>query len=123
MAWPSTHGHTIFKKGKKVKSLTYNSWEAMNRRCTDPDHPYYDDYGGRGIEVCERWRRGSPNAFINFLADMGERPDKKHTIDRERVNEGYNKDNCRWSDKKTQRLNQRPKAVATINDDLDDIPF
>ena len=122
-----THGHTtnrVKKKGRwqVVKSFTYNSWEAMNRRCSDPKHPWYDIYGGRGIEVCERWRRGTPNAFINFLNDMGERPAKNMTLDRRDANLGYFRDNCQWADKPTQRLNQRTKMVIDV-EPVNLVPF
>jgi hypothetical protein len=126
MTAKKTHGHTqqVKKKGRwqVVKSFTYNSWEAMNRRCSDPKHPWYDIYGGRGIEVCERWRRGTPNAFINFLTDMGERPAKNMTLDRRDANLGYYKDNCQWADKPTQRLNQRTKMVIDV-EPINSIPY
>jgi hypothetical protein len=126
MSAKKTHGHTkaVKKKGRwqVVKSLTYNSWEAMNRRCTDTKHPWYDIYGGRGIEVCERWRRGTPGAFINFLADMGERPAKKMTLDRKDANLGYYKSNCQWADKPTQRLNQRTTLVIDV-EPVNAVPF
>lgn len=112
------HGHTgaVMKKGKwKVfKSLTYSSWSAMNTRCYQESHKWYHLYGGRGIDVCERWRRGNVLAFINFLADMGERPAKGMTLDRKDANLGYCKDNCRWADKATQRANQRVELINEI---------
>ena len=49
----------------------------MVQRCTNPKEPMYSYYGGRGITVCERWR-----SFILFLADMGERPSIKYTLER-----------------------------------------
>ena len=48
----------------------------MIARCENPGHARFQDYGGRGIRVCERW-----HLFENFLADMGERPDGR-TLDR-----------------------------------------
>jgi hypothetical protein len=41
----------------------------MIQRCGNPNRVEYPRYGGRGIEVCDRWK-----TFENFLADMGERP-------------------------------------------------
>lgn len=114
-----THGHTSKKrmknnKWKVKKSLTYISWDAMNTRCYQPSHKWYYLYGGRGIEVCERWRRGTPNAFANFLADMGERTSKAMTLDRRDGNLGYFKANCRWADKVEQRANQRSTYVFDV---------
>lgn len=110
------HGHTGMRAGRVWKSLTYHSWEAMNDRCYSGRHKWFDAYGGRGITVCERWRRGEPNAFVNFLADMGERPSKPMTLDRIDVDGNYELHKadgtlqCRWATKSEQRINQRNKA-------------
>jgi hypothetical protein len=83
----------------------------MWQRCTDPNSISYADYGGRGITVCERWRK-----FENFLADMGERPGGKrgsadhHSIDRIDNDGNYEPGNCRWATPKEQRANQRHPA-------------
>ena len=80
-----------------------HAWQAMNRRCYNPKCPDYQDYGARGITVCERWR----DSFENFLADMGPRPSSKHSIDRIDVNGNYEPSNCRWATLKEQLRNQR----------------
>lgn len=92
------HGHS--REGHR--SLTYNSWRCMRARCNCESANHYEIYGGRGITVCERWKK-----FENFLEDMGERPDKQHTLDRVKVNENYCKENCKWATKSEQRINQR----------------
>src|SRR4051812_42891213 len=43
-------------------SKTYCSWMEMKRRCLDPFHRHYDNYGARGIKICKRWMK-----FLNFL--------------------------------------------------------
>lgn len=82
-----------FKKHGMVNSRTYGSWRAMRERCGNPNNIGYKDYGGKGIEVCDRWK----NSFSNFLKDMGERPSNKHTIDREEYTKNYSPENCRWA--------------------------
>lgn len=62
--------------------------------------PIYARYGGRGIEVCPRWRE----SYENFLADMGEAP-KDLTLEREDNDKGYGPDNCRWATRAVQRRN------------------
>ena len=82
----------------------YGVWNSMNSRCGNPNNPYYKHYGGRGIAVCERW--SCEEGFINFLEDMGDRPDGM-SIDRIDNDKGYSLDNCRWVNNSIQTLNQR----------------
>lgn len=83
--------------------LTYNSWQNMLKRCYYKGAINYANYGGRGIEVCQRWRKD----FLFFLEDMGERPSEFYSIDRIDVNGNYEPSNCKWSSASEQRINQR----------------
>jgi hypothetical protein len=96
-----THGHARRKKF----SPTYISWVGMIQRCEYPNHIKYSQYGGRGITVCDRWK-----TFINFLSDMGERPNGK-SLDRIDLNQGYCPSNCRWATKSEQMRNTRRALV------------
>lgn len=95
------HKHGNAARGRR--SPTYEVWNSMWKRCSNPKHKDYKSYGGRGILVCEEWMR-----FENFLADMGERPPGL-TLDRENVNGNYEKDNCRWVTWDIQVNNKRKK--------------
>ncbi len=88
-----THGMT--------KTTTYKTWAHIISRCTNLKHNDYKYYGGRGITVCESWRK-----FENFLADMGEKPERLE-IDRIDNTRGYFKENCRWITHKTNCRNFR----------------
>lgn len=88
-------------KHEQCWSPTYSSWAGMKDRCTNQNHKSYNNYGGRGITVCERWMD-----FRNFLEDMGERPDGM-SIDRIDVNGAYEPGNCRWATAQQQSLNKR----------------
>lgn len=82
----------------------YNIWQGIIGRCTCPSDTGFENYGARGVAVCERWR----NSFEAFLADMGPRPSPKHSIDRYPNNAGnYEPGNCRWATRSEQRRNQR----------------
>jgi hypothetical protein len=87
----------------KVGSGAHTSWRGMMERCTNPKNRCYRLYGGRGIGVCDRWADGR-FGFLNFLADMGERPRGK-TLDRIDCNVGYQPSNCRWATPTEQHLN------------------
>lgn len=89
-------------------SGAYGSWRGLRSRCEDTNNPAYPRYGGRGIQVCDRWKR-----FESFFEDMGPRP-QGTSIDRIDVNGNYEPDNCRWADNFTQAQNTR----TTIRVDL-----
>lgn len=38
-----------------MKRATYQCWNAMIQRCTNPNNPGWKHYGGRGITVSPRW--------------------------------------------------------------------
>ena len=103
MHFNSIHGHNT----SKGKSPTYITWDKMKTRCNNPNHERYKDYGGKGIKVCVRW-----NSFVNFLKDMGERPEGK-TLDRIDTTKGYSKSNCRWATIKQQMRNRNNTLMFT----------
>jgi AP2 domain len=96
------HGQSHRQQGKP--SPIYYSWRAMITRCTDPEQPSFKYYGERGITVCDRWQ--GEQGFENFLADMGERP-QRTTLDRKKVNGNYEPSNCRWASAAVQDHNRR----------------
>ena len=100
------HGH--YQKGKTARE--YQSWLNMKQRCTNPNHKYWKDYGGRKIKVCKRWL--GENGFIHFLEDMGECP-PGYTLERRENEEGYHPDNCYWATREQQARNRRNNRRVT----------
>ena len=47
----------------------FYEWTRMLSRCEDPMDPDYPEFGGRGIQVCERW-----HFFDKFMEDVGPMP-------------------------------------------------
>lgn len=86
----------------RSQTREYKIWAAMKRRCCDPKLICYENYGARGIAVCERWK-----SFENFLADMGPRPSSEHSIDRVNNDGNYEPSNCRWATRQVQNSNMR----------------
>ena len=95
----------------KCKTPEYRSWSHMIGRCENPTDKKFPIYGGRGITVCARWRE----SFETFLEDMGQRPSKRHSLDRINVNGDYEPDNCRWATAKEQSRNTRTNRPLTFN--------
>lgn len=94
--------HGGYEDGKN--SPEYQSYLAMMHRCYNPNRKSWEQYGGRGITVEDRWAEPSPQGFLNFLQDMGERPEGT-SLDRIDGNKNYSKDNCRWADARVQAHN------------------
>ena len=85
-----------------AKHPLYSTWKAMEQRCHNPKAPSYEDYGGRGIKVCDGWLD-----VKNFIEDMYPSYEQGLTLDRIEVNGDYTPDNCRWTTREVQARNTR----------------
>jgi hypothetical protein len=99
----TTHGMTETKE--------YNSWVNIIQRCTNVEHKRYQEWGGRGIKVCDRWLE----SFENFFEDMGKAPSSLHSIDRLNNDKDYYKENCAWHTTKQQANNRKSNIKITYN--------
>jgi hypothetical protein len=97
------------------KTLEYNSWYSLKYRCcvVSPTSTY-QNYGGRGIMVCERWL-DPVDGFTNFLSDMGPRPGPEYSIERRDNNGNYEPGNCKWATKKEQANNTRSNHFLELD--------
>jgi len=81
----------------------YRVWANIKKRCYNIKCPEYNNYGGRGITMCESWF----NSFENFFKDVGIRPSPKHTLDRTNNDGNYEPNNFRWVISFIQHRNKR----------------
>jgi hypothetical protein len=91
--------------------INWGSYHNMKRRCYDPKNNRYEYYGAKGIKVCEEWL----NSFQKFCEDMGQKPTKKHSIERIDNNANYCKENCKWSNDKEQANNKTNNILIKYN--------
>lgn len=83
----------------------------MHARCNNVSDKAYENYGGRGISVCDRWAD-----FAFFLSDMGPRPPGK-SIDRYPDRNGnYEPGNCRWATPMEQTQNRRNTVEVQVGE-------
>jgi len=80
-------------------------WRAMIERCSSAN----PRYGGRGIEVCDRWLE----SFESFFEDMGQCP-AGYSIDRIDTHGNYEPANCRWASDKEQQNNRSNNRLIEI---------
>lgn len=100
-----------FLKHGHARTTEHMIWRHMKHRCSNPHATGYHRYRGRGISVCERWRK----SFEDFYADMGPRPSPGHTLDRINNDGNYEPSNCRWATKLEQSKNKSVNVPLTID--------
>jgi len=89
---------------KQTGTSLYKRWKSIKQRCNNPNHRYYKDYGGRGIDICEEWSNNF-EAFYYWCIENGYK--RKLQIDRRDNSKGYSPNNCRWISASDNCLNKR----------------
>jgi hypothetical protein len=101
---------SIFSTHGMSKTSVYKIWKSIIQRTTNPKCVSYKNYGGRGIGIEDSWLE-----FNSFYSDMGDRPTKKHSIERLDNNKGYSKSNCVWATSIQQANNKRNNRLLILN--------
>jgi len=103
-------GCLLYSAGGLGDTAEYKVWKEMLRRCENPNHRRYSEWGGRGNTVCPERQN-----FDVFIGDMGLRPSDKHSIERLDNDAGYCRENCVWATRKQQANNQSSNRLLTLN--------
>lgn len=102
---------STIKKHGLSKTRQWRIWMGIKARCNNPKEQNYQYYGGKGIRICERWKK-----FENFWEDMKEGYDDTMTIERMNNDSDYCKDNCKWIPKSDQKYNKSSNCIIEYND-------
>lgn len=97
--------YKIIFKNKRL----YRIWNTMLQRCENPKSDAYQNYGGRGIKVCERW-----HDYRLFHQDVIEGYQSHLTIDRIDNDGHYQPGNTQWS---TRKIQNRHNRHTVLNED------
>lgn len=86
----------------KCHSRLYSIFKGMKKRCLKPNSINYNNYGGKGISICQEWLNNF-ESFYNWAIKNGYK--NNLTIDRIDSNKNYCPNNCRWVTQKQQCRN------------------
>lgn len=98
---------------KQSNTKLYDVWKSMKQRCYNVNNKNYEDYGARGIHICEEWKTDY-QTFYDWAITNGYQ--EGLSIDRIEVNESYKPSNCRWVNQKIQCNNTRTNRHITYNE-------
>lgn len=107
------HGHATRRGGQ---SITYRSWNNMVQRCTNPNRVDFQDRY-KDVPIHKGWL--GVRGFETFLADVGKRPSKRHSLDRIDPCRGYEPGNVRWATLLVQNRNKKWRVLVRPSDEVE----
>jgi hypothetical protein len=104
----------LIKKRSTTHGLSkhplFSTWCDMKNRCYYKKHNRYNNYGGKGIIVCDEW-----HTFINFYNWAIQFWKENLSIDRIDNLKNYEPNNCRFATIKEQNRNRTSCVKITHN--------
>ena len=82
----------------------YGIWKGIKRRCLNANYHHFSNYGGRGIKLCDDWKK-SYHSFESWALSHGY--EDSLSIERIDTDKGYFPDNCTWETSEEQNNNTR----------------
>lgn len=111
------HGFSVkddSDRKQKLKHFFYSTWASLKHRCSNPNAQHYDNYGGRGIDYCDRWEdfeNFKNDMWEDYLSHIQEKGLSKTSIDRINNDGNYKPGNCRWATPKEQAKNRERNVI------------
>lgn len=97
------------KTHQMSRERIYRIWADMKKRCDNPNHVKFNDYGGRGIKYDPSWVY-----FENFRDHMMGTYEESLELDRVDPNGDYTPENCRWTDRSVNCHNRRKRKGSML---------
>lgn len=88
----------------------YNAYNSMINRCENPNVINYNNYGGRGIKICEEWRNDFKK-YYDWCMENGWA--EGLSVERIDNNGNYCPDNCKLATRIEQCANKRTTRRIT----------
>lgn len=97
----TTHGLT--------QDPLFTVWKLIKERCSNPKHKSYKYYGGKGIVLYGEWVKDFKKFYSYITEELGQKPSKRHTLDRKDSTKNYEPGNLRWALPTLQAFNKGHK--------------
>lgn len=120
-----TSGHTLScgcnrlgklkpRKYSVHNPIIYSCWSCMISRCYDKTNTSYNDYGGRGVIVCERWKNNY-QYFLDWALLNGW--EKGLQLDKDIKGNGllYSAETCTFVTAKVNANNRKSCIMSEVN--------
>lgn len=95
----------------------YNVWAGMRARCLTKTNPYYPNYGGRGVKICDEWVNDA-GAFCMWAMASGYK--KGLELDKDKGSDGmlYSPERCSFISKRQNNWHKRNSKIISYKGEL-----